>query len=214
MSCRDGVPLSRYLEADVVDSDVMRGSEVSLPPLTIIGAPPLTVSTGAPGARGEVRAYVARVGSTADELQAAFKQWLKVKWSDVPPDDQKPPTADETDFIVHWPPWYGEWSAWVVKLDTFDVFGPTPNEAWMKTEIYDGDLEVFRKQFARLAVGTSVKVPDGGKDPGGTGGHEEPGGVKQPGVLDALGISDALGGVVTVVVAIAVAAVAIVLVKR
>lgn len=170
LSHRYGAPVSRYAVDELDDQE--------LEPLMVIGAPPLVVSTGAPGARGEVRAYAARVDVTAEQLHTAFRAWLAAKWGDVPPDEQKAPTADEAAFIRDWPPWYAEWNRWVDQLDSFDPLGPTPAQAWQKTQLYDDELEGHRKAFAALATGTpGVKVPEPGKDPDGKGGHEEPGGV-------------------------------------
>lgn len=196
LSHRYGAPVGRYAAA----------------PLTVIGAPPGEVVIGGLGARAEVKAYVSRVDSTADELHRAFKQWLAAKWGDVPPDEQKVPTFDEHAFIVDWPPWYSKWSLWVEELDSFNPLGPTPNEAWLKTEVFDAELEAFRKRFAALAVGTPVKVPDGGKDPGGL--HEDPGGIKSPGLLEGLGVTSAIGGLATAAAAIAAAVVVVAVVKR
>jgi hypothetical protein len=196
-SHRYGAPMPRYaLEAR---TEIVRSEGTDI----ILGAPPLDVSTGLPGSREKAMAYVDRVGRQADRLQAAFVAWLKERWTDTPEDEQKVPTTDERSLIVDWPPWHAKWNGARVRFESPDpIFPPAPSAIWLETEQWEKELEAFRKRFAPLVVGTSVKVPDPPpKQTDGSEGFEDPGGVKQPSIFE--GASDVLSGVTTIVLIIA-----------
>lgn len=163
MGFRDGPPPPR-------DPPNERSARVN-----VVGAPPVSVSWGLPGARDEVRAYVARVDAAADLMQGRFADWTAEKKG-----GGVALTDDEIKYLADWPSFYARWKAWTVQLDSFDPTGPSPSEAWQKTEVFEKELESLRVRFAALTTATTTKAPPP------PGPLEDPGGIKQPGPLEAL----------------------------
>jgi hypothetical protein len=147
----------------------------------VVGAPPLIVSMGAPGARDEVRAYVARVDVFVDKLRRAIRAWLNERGVDLT--DPMHPTvpADfsvpEADLVLAWTRFDPRWQAWVEQTSKFDLFGPSAAQAWQTTQLFEAEAMGLRDRLEKIAKATKSKVdvppapgslePPGGHDPGG-----------------------------------------------
>jgi len=160
------------------------------PTMMLVGAPPLIVSMGAPGARGEVLGYVDRVEAFRQKFDTAMDRWLElrgVKITTKPdggftPDFGKATPADQS-FILQWGDLERRWFEWNRQMHADLVpFGPSPAEAWEKTMLFEAEWKAAAKQLASMPDGSSVGVP---ADPGLL---EKPGGA--PG-----GLSGAIGEV-------------------
>lgn len=194
MSVRDGPPLPRDRapsRENRAPSSRSSASEIA-PRVNVVGAPPLVVAAGGPGARDEVRAYAARVDAQIQKMDPIVNDWWFEREGET-----APWTDAENQFNIDWPNFKIEFARWKGDIETFNVFGPSPAQAWEKTQIFENRLEDLRKRFAELAKTTpDIKAPDAPgslEPPGGAPSgilNDEPssGGFPWTGVLVVAGI--------------------------
>lgn len=139
----------------------------------VVGAPPAIVEWGLPGARDEVRAYAARI----DAAWTAFQTMDVNPWLASLPRDSAGKlvlTSDQRTMLDTLRDRRTEFAAYKAQIDTFDITGPTPAQAWQRLQLFEDEYKDSREKFSKL-IGKPLASP-GGKP------LEQPGGVPAGGI--------------------------------
>lgn len=129
-------------------------------PIAIVGAPPLVVSTGAPGARGEVLAYADRVDKHVRGMRIDVEKAIKATSGKTLPPDQY------NWLIFTWPDFNVRWKSYYAEIQEFDLFGDSPSQAWEKIESYEGELQKLHEELKSFKIGAPITpLPKDLEDP-------------------------------------------------
>jgi hypothetical protein len=173
------------------------------PPSVVVGAPPLIVESGAPGARDEVKAY-------ADRITAAWQSFFDVdvhpwaigvglvgatglpkeiedEWGEqlagfvaVDPSTNSPAPTKKTkkDQALYFAKVRADrlaFDSYRGDILSFDLSGPGPSQAWQRLQLFEKTLHADRAAFqATTGIAPKSDVPEQ---------LEEPGGVKREGYM-------------------------------
>lgn len=148
-----------------------------------VGAPPTVVELGLPGSRDEVRAYATRIEHAWVEFwDVDVRPWSKADWvtssgtvvGDVigggTPEEQAKAKA-EIALFAKMVADRRAFEAYQDKIESFDLLGPTPSQAWERLQVFEDDLKQDRAALEKMKGSPLASRPPGAL--------ELPGGVKQ-----------------------------------
>lgn len=177
----------------------------------IVGEAPVLVATGAPGAREEVRAYSERIRAAWREFyDTDYAPWFSDRTSgkagagklafNVPAPPGVPTfndpivmgsavggTPQERELMTRVEGDRAAFLAYAKAIEGFDLFGPSPSQAWQALILHENALKADRARFTP-ATGRALKSPDPDE-------LEREGGIKQEGFFSGVN----LGTIATVV---------------
>lgn len=139
----------------------------------VVGAPPTSVEYGLPGARDEVRAYAGRI----DAAWTAFQTQDLAPWLASLPRDTTGKimlASGQRATLDMIRDRRTAFAAYKTQIDTFDITGPSPSQAWQRLQLFEDDYKDSREQFSKMS-GKPLASP-GGKP------LEQPGGVPSGGI--------------------------------